>query len=220
MPPFYADAAQVPLTADRPLLIVDADEVLLLFADGFDKFLAEHACYFDFSSYHLFGNVRRKLDDGALANNDVTTLLDEFRDKFVSLKAVDGAVDAITELSPQMNIVVLSNMAPSQAPARLQNFSSLGLSLPLVINSGSKGAAVAALAKRTNGPVFFVDDIPRHLADAAELAPDVFCIHLVGDERLRPKRPFSEEAHLRADTWPQIVAFIRQHLAAAQTRGA
>ena len=57
---FHIDAATVPLAAGRPLLLVDADEVLLAFARGFDEFLAGHDCYLDLVSYRLHGNVRRR----------------------------------------------------------------------------------------------------------------------------------------------------------------
>jgi FMN phosphatase YigB (HAD superfamily) len=213
MPEFHTDPATVPISLTRPLLIIDADEVLLLFADGFDKFLAPHGYYLDFSSYRLFGNVRRKDDNAALSDEQVTKLLDEFREIFDSLAPVEGALEALAELAPHLEIVVLSNMTPSQAPPRLRNFAAHSLALPLVINSGPKGPAVHALAGRAGNPVFFVDDIPQHLASAAELAPDVVRIHLIGDRRLRPLQPISPHAHFRADTWDNAADFIRGHLA-------
>ncbi|HTW36761.1 MAG TPA: hypothetical protein VMD53_19240 [Rhizomicrobium sp.] len=213
MPTFYNDASAVPLEKGRPLLIVDADEVLLRFVDGFDKFLARRGFYFDFVSYQLHGNVRRREDRAVVPEEDVTRLLDAFRDVFDSLSAVEGAVDAVAELSPLLDIVALSNMTPSQVPARLRNFEMLELALPLMINSGPKGPAVKALAARAGRPVFFVDDIPRHLASAGNEAPEVFRIHLIGDERLRPFAPPCPQAHLCAGTWSDVIAFIRGQLA-------
>jgi hypothetical protein len=214
VPAFLSDAASVPLAANRPLLIVDADEVLLLFADGFDKFLAARDCSFEFASYQLFGNVRRRSDGAALPDEEVTQLLDAFREVFDSLAPVEGAREAIAELLPFLDVVVLSNMTASQVAPRLRNFDALGLALPLVINSGLKGASVKALAERAGRPVFYVDDIPRHLASVAAVAPDVFRIHLIGDERLRGFLPLSPHAHLRADRWSDAVAFIRARLPA------
>jgi len=94
----------------------------------------------------------------------------------------------------------------------LRNLAALGLDFPLLINSGPKGPAVQTLAKRSGKPAFFVDDIPQHLASAAEKAPDVLRIHLVGDERLRPLLPPAPHAHLRAETWREADTFIRAHL--------
>ena len=180
---FHSDAATVPLGDRRPLLIVDADEVLLRFAAGFDRFLHEREFYLDLVSYRLHGNVKRLAGDEALLDIEVTALLDEFRGDLDWLEAVEHAQEALAGLRPLLDVVVLSNVTPTQAPARLRNFAALGFDFPLVVNSGSKGAAVKALARRAGRPVFFVDDIPQHLASAAESAPDVFRIHLIGDER-------------------------------------
>jgi hypothetical protein len=212
MSAFHSEASSVALSAARPLLILDADEVLLRFVDGFDTFLASRGCFFDFVSYHLHGNVKRRSDRVVVPESEANDHLDAFRECFDSLEAVEGAVEAIAELSQRLDIVVLSNMTPSQVPARLRNFEMLGLTTPLVINSGPKGPAVKALAARAGRPVFFVDDIARHLASAGAEAPDVYRIHLIGDERLRPFVPVSPHAHLRAETWDDAVRFIRAHV--------
>jgi FMN phosphatase YigB (HAD superfamily) len=213
---FYADAATVPLDPHRPLLIADADEVLLRFAAGFDRFLRQREFHLDLVSYRLHGNVKRIAGGEALLDIEVTALLDEFRAELDWLDAVEYAQEALAALKPLVDVVVLSNVTPTQAPARLRNFGSLGFDFPLIVNSGSKGAAVKALAQRAGRPVFFVDDIPQHLASAAESAPDVYRIHLIGDERLKPLLPPSPHAHLRAETWRDVEAFIRGKLAEAR----
>jgi hypothetical protein len=213
---FYSDPASVPLGADRPLLIVDADEVLLRFAAGFDRFLRAREFYLDLVSYRLHGNVRRLTGNEALLDIEVTALLDEFRTELDWLEAVEHVQEALAGLKPLVDIVVLSNVTPAQAPARLRNFASLGFDFPLLVNSGPKGAAVKALARRAGRPVFFIDDIPQHLASAAESAPDVLRIHLIGDERLKPLLPHTPHAHLRAETWRDAEAFIHAKLAEAR----
>jgi hypothetical protein len=212
MSDFYTDAATVPVAAGRPLLIVDADEVLLAFARGFDTFLARHGCYLDLVSYRLHGNVRRRDDNTPLIDIEVTGLLDEFRGDLDWLEPIDGGCETIAALREHVDIVVVSNVSPGQAPARLKNLQALGLIAPLLTNSGPKGPAVKALAKRAGKPVFFVDDVPMHHASVAELAPDVFRIHFVGDDRLKPLMPPSPHAHLRADHWRDIDAFVRARL--------
>jgi len=211
---FYTAAETVPLSGGRPLLIVDADEVLLRFAEGFDRFLAARALYLDLTSYRLHGNVKRRDDDTALIDVEVTALLDEFRGALDSLDAVEHASEVLSELRPLLEVVVLSNVSEAQAPARLKNFAGLGFDFPLLVNSGLKGPAVRALAKRGGKPAFFVDDIPYHLKSAAEDAPDVFRIHLIGDARLKPLLPPAEDAHLRADSWREADAFIRKEIGA------
>jgi hypothetical protein len=210
---FHERCETVPLSPSRPLLIVDADEVLFLFADGFDRFLGERGLYLDFSSYMLYGNVRRKSDGAPLPDEHVNQLLDEFREIFDSLDPVEGALEAIADLAPLLDIVVLSNMTEAQVPLRLKNFSLHGLALPLMINSGLKGPAVQALAARGGRPAFFVDDITRHHASVAEAAPDVIRIHLIGDARFRPTVPASRHVSFRAETWTDAADFIRTRLA-------
>jgi hypothetical protein len=210
---FHTHPATVPLVAERPLLIVDADEVILRFAGGFDLFLSGRGLFLDLTTYRLHGNVKRKSDNIPLLDVEVTALLDEFRGDLDWLDAVEGATDVLRGLQPALNIVVLSNVTEAQAPARLRNLAKHRLAMPLMVNSGPKGPAVKALAARAARPTFFVDDIPQHHASVADAAPDVFRIHLIGDERLKPLLPPSLHAHLRADNWRDADRFIRAKLA-------
>lgn len=203
------------LTPGRPLLIVDADEVLLRFVDGFDRFLGRQGLFLDLTSYRLHGNVKRKDDRTQILDVEVTALLDEFRRDLDSLDIVEGAQDSLRTLANHLDIVVLTNISATQAVARVRNFASLGLVLPLVANSGLKGEAVRTLAARAGRPSFFVDDIPQNLASAAAQAPDVTRIHLIGDARLKPLLPPAEHAHFRADGWKEAEAFIAEKLGEA-----
>ncbi|MGN6514994.1 MAG: hypothetical protein ACTHLR_04035 [Rhizomicrobium sp.] len=209
---FHTHPATVPLDAAKPLLVTDADEVILRFAEGFDRFLSERGLFLDLTTYRLHGNVKRKDDGTKILDVECTALLDEFRADLDWLDTVQEADSVLRALAPSMNIVVLSNVTELQAPARVRNFEKLGLSFPLLANSGWKGPAVKALAARAKQPTFFIDDVPQHHASVAELAPDVFRIHLIGDERLKPLLPQAEHAHLRADNWRDAETFIRTKL--------
>jgi hypothetical protein len=203
------------LAPGRPLLIVDADEVILRFVDGFDRFLRDAGLYLELTSYRLHGNVKRRDDNRPILDVEVTALLDEFRRDLDSLEAVEGARESLARLGPRLDIVMLTNITPAQAAPRRRNLAALGLDLPLVANSGLKGQAVKELAAAAGRPAFFVDDIPQNLASAAMAAPDVFRIHLIGDERLKPLLPPAAGAHLRAEHWPQAEAFIAAKLSEA-----
>jgi hypothetical protein len=209
---FDLGAAIARLTPGRPLLIVDADEVILRFVDGFDKFLRAEGLFLDLTSYRLHGNVKRLDDRQAILDVEVTALLDEFRRELDSLEIVDGAHAVLTALAPRLDIVVLTNIAPAQGAPRLRNLATLGLDLPLVANSGLKGPAIKALAARAGRPSFFIDDIPQNLASAADAAPDILRIHLIGDDRLKPLLPPAEQAHLRAEHWRDAGQFIAAKL--------
>src|ERR1700761_2572642 len=129
---FHNHPSTVTLIAGRPLLIVDADEVILRFADGFDRFLSERDLFLDLTTYRLHGNVKRKSDKVAVLDVEVTALLDEFRGDLDWLEDVEGATDALRGLMPLMNVVVLSNVNEAQAPARLRNFAKHKLPVPLI----------------------------------------------------------------------------------------
>ncbi len=210
---FDLSSALAKLPCDRPLVIVDADEVLLRFVDGFDRFLRARGFYLDLTSYRLHGNVKSLADNTVALDVEVTALLEEFRRDLDSLEAVPGAREALSFLSQAASIVVLSNISEMQAPARRRNLLSLGFDYPLVTNDGPKGPAVKQLATRTLAPSFYVDDLPQHLASAAEMAPDVFRIHLIGDARLKGLLPLTFHAHCHAGDWEAAATFIKTHLA-------
>jgi len=213
---FHTHASTVPLEAARPLLIADADEVILRFADGFDRFLRRGGNYLDLAAYRLHGNVRRLDDQSALLDVEVTALLEAFRSELDWLDAVEGASEALRGFAPIMNIVVLSNIVEAQAPARKRNLLKLDLPFALAVNRGPKGPFVKALAERAGRPVFFIDDISMHHESVAESAPDVFRLHLIGDERLKPLVPPSPHVHIRAEDWRAADAFIRAKLSEAR----
>ncbi|MBV8976310.1 MAG: hypothetical protein JO261_00910 [Alphaproteobacteria bacterium] len=196
----------------RPLVIADADEVLLRFADGFDVFLRRRGLFLDLVSYRLHGNVRRLDDRSALLDVEVTALLEEFRADLDWLEPVEAAVETLAGLSGRAGIVVLSNVTEAQAPARVRNLARIGWKFPLVANAGMKGPAVKTLAARASGPSFFIDDIPQHLASCAETAPEVLRIHLIGDARLKPLLPPSAHANHYAEDWHSAGRFIAERL--------
>jgi hypothetical protein len=213
--PYGLSAALARVVAGRPLIVVDADEVLLRFVDGFDRFLRRRELFLDLASYRLHGNVKRLDDRTALLDVEVTALLDEFRGDLDWLQPVEAAQEVLTALSVRSGVVVLTNITASQAVARARNLAALGLDFPLVANSGLKGPAVKSLAQRAQAPAFFIDDIPQHLASSAESAPEVIRIHLIGDARLKPLLPPCALAHLYAEDWRAAGAFIQDHLTKA-----
>jgi FMN phosphatase YigB (HAD superfamily) len=210
--PYGLGAALARVASGRPLIVVDADEVLLRFADGFDRFLRRRELFLDLTSYRLHGNVKRLDDRTALLDVEVTALLDEFRSDLDWLEPVEAAQEALIALGRRAGVVVLSNITTNQAAARTRNLAALGLDFPLVANSGPKGPAVKALAQRARAPTFFIDDIPQHLASSAESAPEVIRIHLIGDARLKALLPPCAQAHLYAEDWRVAGAFIDAQL--------
>jgi hypothetical protein len=213
---FSLSSAIARLAPGRSCLIVDADEVLLQFVAGFDRYLAARSLWLDLSTFRLHGNIKRRGNNEVLPNAEVTILLDDFRSDLHDLAEVPGASACLHRLSVDMDIVVLSNVSPSQAVYRQRNLQAIGMDYPLVSNSGLKGEGVRMLTENAGKPSFFVDDIPQHHESVAKIAPDVTRIHLIGDERLRPLLPPAAFADYRADDWKQAEAFIREKMDAAR----
>ena len=209
---FDLSSVLLKIPSRRPLVIVDADEVLLRFVDGFDRFLRRRGFYLHLTSYRLHGNVKSLAGNVAALDVEVTALIEEFRQGLDSLEVVPGAREALANLSEIASIVVLSNISKAQAPARSRNLLSLGFDLPLIANEGPKGPAVKKLAAHARAPSFFVDDLPQQLASAAEMAPEAFGIHLVGDARLIGLLPLPIHAQCHAGDWKAAEKVIKARL--------
>lgn len=198
----------------RPLIVTDADGVLLQFTGCFARWLECRGLCLDLTSYRLEGAIRRQDDKSLLLAVECLALVEEFREDLDSLDAVEGACEALAELSEVASIVVLSNVNAVQAKARLRNFAKLGISYPLIANDSGggyladKGAAVRALSRHVRAKTFFIDDIPSNLADVAKSAPDVTLVHVVESEPLRQMLGNGFPAHCHAKDWAEAKAFI------------
>ncbi len=192
----------LPIAPDRPLIISDADEVILQFMAGLEKYLISQGFWIDLTSYAIHGNVKKTNEDTPIPNEHVTDLIKSFfRTHTETIEVVPAAPNVLRKLSDKSQIVILSNVPTASKDARIRCLSSQGVNYPVIANSGPKGPAVAALAARVEAPTFFLDDIPHHITSVAETAPDVRRIHFVADERLARLIEPAEHADHRIDDW-------------------
>ena len=215
---FDLSAALAAITPGRPLIVTDADGVVLRFTGGLERYLNELGLYLDLSTRRYSGAVKRQDDHTSLLDVEAQVLVEEFRADLDDLEAVDGACEALRSLKETANIVVLSNITERQAEARRRNFQALGIDLPLIANdsgqgyTGGKGAVVKALAARAGAKTFFIDDLPENLAEVGGAAPDVLLIHIAENPELREYLSSGVRAHCLAETWEDAAAFIREQL--------
>ncbi|MFN3522797.1 MAG: hypothetical protein ACK4YQ_11155 [Phenylobacterium sp.] len=205
---------------NRPLLIVDVDEVLGLFMQGFGQFLKARGLEFRVERFALFQNI---YEPGAETHLDIAEGRRHYDDFFRygcgEMEPAPGAAEALRALSRRAGVVILTN-APTQARlARARWLGRHGLDYPLVLNSGPKGPLAAALAAQVAGPAAFVDDLIPNLDSVAEAAPHVARFQMVADERLRPLAPSAPERHPRIDDWRLLADAVAEILARAE-RGA
>jgi hypothetical protein len=193
----------------RPLIICDADEVLLQFVAGLEAFLEQQHCYLDLTSFRLHGNVKHKTTHEPVADEHVTKLIaDFFAAGTRHLRPVAGAAAALQALSHRAQIVVLSNLPEASRDARIENLTEHGMAYPVIAGKGLKGPIVRDLIAGFDRPVVFIDDIPPNIASVAKEAPQVHRLHFIADERLARLMPPSPDAHRRIDDWPTAAAWI------------
>ena len=199
-------SSSVAIDPQKPLLIVDVDEVLALFMHGFGRFVASRGYELRVDRFALFQNIYRHGESEHLDLATGRTLFDDFF-RFAA-EDIDPAPDAAHSLRKLahagVTIVVLTNAPPHARDPRGRWLATHGMAYPLIINQGPKGAAIAELAARTQKPVAFVDDLLGNLDSAAEAAPQVARVQLVADARLRGMAPSAPDRHRRIGHWPQL----------------
>lgn len=201
--------AALPLRTGRPLLIVDADEVLFYFMRGLETFLASRELYFDWASYALHGNIRQRKDDSPVDAETLHPLLQRFFAEATELmEPVDGAAEALAKLSGSTQIVILSNVPMASRAARARALARHGMDFPLIANTGPKGPAVATMLQRVAAPAVFIDDIPHNHSSVAECAPAVHRLHFVADPRLAALLGPAPDCHHRLENWPLMETHV------------
>ncbi len=213
LPHIAAEIKDITIDPELPLIVCDADEVLLAFMASFETFLHAQDLIFDWSSYRLTGNVKRSTDNMALDQAAVTdVLLQFFAEKTGEIPAVPGASDALATLSGRAQIVVLSNVPPEQSEVRRRALAGHGMDYPLVAGHGPKGPPVKMFAADMRAPVIFLDDSPSHHQSVAEHAEYVLRLHFVHDPRLARLIGPAPACHHRIDDWPGARRLIEAYL--------
>jgi len=201
------------LVRGRPLIVSDADEVLIQFVTGLEKYLDRQGLWLDLQSFMLSGNVKRRDTGEPLDRAEMPALIEAFfASETHQLMAVPGAANALTALSEHAQIIVLTNVPFAQREIRAQNLAAHGMPYPVVANRGLKGNAVRYLAAQVEAPLFFLDDIPHNIESVAQAYPASQRIHFVADERLARMVPKAPDSHFHSSNWATAQAFILAQL--------
>lgn len=204
------ELATLGLIADRPLVVVDVDEVLGLFMKGFGDFLARRELELRIERYALFQNIFRPGAAEPLGEAEGKLLLDAFFGAHCAeMEPAPGAVAALNRLGRRAGIVILSNAPPQAEALRAGWLRTHGLPHPLILNRGPKGPITASLARQSRSRSAFIDDLLSNLDSVAEHAPQTATFQHVADERLRALAPRSERHH-RIDDWRLLGEAVEQ----------
>lgn len=199
------------LTLDpaRPLIAVDADEVLVYLAAHLAQFIAPLGYEMRLTQYRLEGAIYRKGTERAVPFDACIALIrDFFASETRRQRPIPGGAEALRRLSRHAQIVILTNVPAEAREARVENLRALGIDYPLIENTGGKGPALAWMAKRVAGPVAFVDDSPQQIASARKALPEARLGHFVGADYVARLVREVPEADARAETWAEAEAFL------------
>lgn len=203
----------------KPLLISDCDEVLLHMVVPFQEWLdTDKHIHFDLESGDFVDALRHKHDGTLVAREDVWPMLKEFFDGEMHRQgAIDGAVEAINQLSEQANIVILTNLLDDRRDARAEQLRAVGIDFPVYCNQGGKGEALAKIVAEFDPSVaVFVDDLGHQHGSVAKTAPHVWRLQMVGEPILAKHIKTNPAAHARIDSWAEALPWISQRFAAGQ----
>jgi len=198
---------------DRPLLVLDVDDVVLEFIRPFPKFLERQGFKLTISSFRLTGNIAETATGRLVEQTEVTALLDAFFDGQSEWQTItEGAAEALAVLGEQVEIVLLTAMFHRHRAARRAHLDALGLPYPLLTTEMAKGPAVARLRGASGRPVAFVDDQPNNLVSARQSVPDVHLFHLMADNSLRAFLPPLPDDIVPVHDWREAMPRIVEAL--------
>lgn len=201
----------------RPLVVTDCDEVLLHMVRHFARWLDEsHGIELELGA-SPFQTVRRRAGGEPLTDEEKWRYLDLFFDtEMASQTPIDGSVAAIAELQREADVVVLTNLADDFNVARTRQLREHGIEARVVTNQGPKGPALRRIVHEyAPGRAVFVDDLPHHIASAAETLPEISRLHFCGEPSVAPHIPCAHRAghaHARIDTWAEALPWLLETL--------
>ncbi|MER8467003.1 hypothetical protein [Mesorhizobium sp. M1396] len=198
---------------DRPLLVLDVDDVLLEFIRPFPNFLRARGYGLTLASFQLTGNIAETASGRLIEQPEVTALLGDFFDAQADWQSItEGAAEALAELGDRAQIILLTAMPHRHRAVRRAHLDALGVTYPLLTTEMAKGPAVAKLRGKTGRPVVFVDDQPRNLASVQNAVADAELFHLMADNSLRAFLPPVPDDVIVVQDWREAAPKITSAL--------
>ena len=196
--------------SDRPLIICDVDEVILHMILHLEDYLHARDLMFLNHEYRLTGNIGDRKDGTLVSADEVRKhLLTFFEEICHRQEMVPGANSALTHLAKEWDIVLLTNLPGMQnKPIREKLLAEMGIPFPVVVNSGPKGGAVAALAAGRATPVVFIDDSPGNHTSVQATYPAAVQIQFIADQRFLETASQTSHIDLLTGDWEETARFI------------
>lgn len=199
-----AQIAALRLDPARPILVVDADEVVVHFALPFADWLIAQDWRLHLREYRLDRAIRRESGDLADPQTTGHLILSFIDSETLHQPATPGAAECLAKLSAHASILILTNVPMHRQPDRIRNLASLGMAYPVIANAGPKGPALAALSQLTRAPLAFIDDNPAQIDSAAGHAGRIRRIQFTGCPLVRGVLPVAITAQACPGSWAEL----------------
>ncbi|MEM0989026.1 MAG: hypothetical protein AAGK00_09090 [Pseudomonadota bacterium] len=208
-----ADLQQLDLQRGRPLLAVDADEVLVVFVDHLDRFMRTIGFEMRLVRYELEGSMFPIGSDEALPFQECIQMIDRFfRQETLNQTAVPDGPEVLARLSQDVQVVVLTNVPSHAGALRRQNLAALGIPYPVVVNSGGKGRTMRWLADQVDAPVAFIDDSVKQVESVAKHVPEAVRLHFAWADFIHRIFPECAHATRQVRSWTEADEALRHKL--------
>ena len=196
-----------------PLMIFDADEVLVHFAEPFSNYLKKHNHRLHLTGYRL-DNAIKKLETDDVADPDTAKDLvwGFINEETKNQPAAKGAPEALKKLQEYAQIIILSNVPHSVHDDRVLNLKKIGMDYPLISNEGMKGPAVKEILKDHKAESFFIDDNPYQVESVYNDNQDTVCVHFSVCDLVKPYMPKAVGASIEPTSWDDLVSKLINRL--------
>ena len=190
-----------------PLMIFDADEVLVHFAEPFATYIKKHNHRLHLTGYRL-DNAIKKADTDEVADPDTAKDLvwGFINEETKSQPAAKGAPQALKKLQAYAQIIILSNVPHSVHDDRVANLKSLNMDYPLISNEGMKGPAVKEILRNHKAQSFFIDDNPYQVESVYKDNQQTVCVHFSVCDLVKPYMPKAVGASIEPTSWQDLVS--------------
>ena len=196
-----------------PLMIFDADEVLVHFAEPFATYIKKHNHRLHLTGYRL-DNAIKKADTDEVADPDTAKDLvwGFINEETKSQPAAKGAPQALKKLQGYAQIIILSNVPHSVHDDRVANLKSLNMDYPLISNEGMKGPAVKEILRNHKAQSFFIDDNPYQVESVYNDNQQTVCVHFSVCDLVKPYMPKAVGASIEPTSWEDLVTQLIGYL--------
>ena len=201
------------LDPSLPLMIFDADEVLVHFAEPFSTYLKKHNHRLHLTGYRL-DNAIKKVETDEVADQDTAKDLvwGFINEETKNQPAAKGAPEGLKKLQEHAQIIILSNVPHSVHDDRVLNLKSIGMDYPLISNEGMKGPAVKEILKDHKAESFFIDDNPYQVESVYNDNQDTVCVHFSVCDLVKPYMPKAVGASIEPTSWDDLVSKLINRL--------